>query len=47
MKSDLVPTFIGRRDGDIFIVVADPSIAEQVLGFKAKHVLAEIVASVL
>lgn len=47
MKSDLVPTFVGRRDGDIGIVVADPSKAEQVLGFKAKHVLAEMVASVL
>ena len=47
MKSDLVPTFVGRRDGDIGIVVADPSKAELVLGFKAKHVLAEMVASVL
>ena len=47
MKSDLVPTFVGRRDGDIGIVVADPSKAEQVLGFKAKHGLAEMVASVL
>ena len=47
MKSDLIPTFLGRRDGDIGIVVADPSKAEQVLGFKAKHVLAEMVASVL
>lgn len=47
MKSEMVPTFVGRRDGDIVIVVADPSIAEQVLAFKAKHVLAEMVASVL
>ena len=47
MGSDLVPKFIGRREGDIGIVVADPSKAEHVLGFKAKHDLAEMVASVL
>jgi UDP-glucose 4-epimerase len=43
----LVPNFIGRRGGDIGIVVADPSKAEEVLGFKARHTLTEMVASVL
>ncbi len=47
MGSDLVPNFVDRREGDIGIVVADPSKAEHVLGFKAKHDLAEMVASVL
>jgi UDP-glucose 4-epimerase len=47
MGSDLVPNFVDRREGDIGIVVADPSKAELVLGFKAKHNLAEMVASVL
>jgi UDP-glucose 4-epimerase len=47
MKPDLVPTLIYRREGDIGIVLADPSKAEQVLGFKAKYQLAEMVASVL
>ena len=47
MGSDLVPEFVGRREGDIGIVVADPSKAEHVLGFKAKHELVEMVASVL
>ncbi len=47
MGSDLVPNFVDRREGDIGIVVADPSKAEHVLGFKAKLDLAEMVASVL
>lgn len=47
MKSDLVPRFVGRRDGDIGIVVADPSKAELVLGFKAQHTLEEMISSVL
>lgn len=46
-SSELVPNFIGRREGDIGIVVADPSKAEEVLGFKARHTLTEMVASVL
>ena len=46
-RSELVPNFIGRREGDIGIVVADPSKAEEVLGFKARHTLTEMVASVL
>jgi UDP-glucose 4-epimerase len=46
-RSELIPNFIGRREGDIGIVVADPSKAEEVLGFKARHTLTEMVVSVL
>lgn len=47
IKSDLVPTFVGRRVGDIGMVVAGPSKVEQVVEFKSKNVLSEMVASVL
>jgi UDP-glucose 4-epimerase len=47
LGSDLVPKFVGRREGDIGVVVADPSKAKNVLGFKAKLDLADMVASVL
>ncbi len=46
-RSELIPNFTGRREGDIGIVVADPSKAEEILGFKARHTLTEMVASVL
>ena len=40
----LVIKFVGRREGDIGIVVAEPSKAEHVLGFKAKHDSTRVVA---
>ena len=46
-RSELIPNFTGRREGDIGIVVADPSKAEEILGFKARHTLTEMVVSVL
>ncbi len=45
--SNLVPSFLGRRAGDIGVVVADPTRAEQVLGFKTKYTLSEMIASIL
>ena len=44
--SYLVPKFVDRREGDIGIVMEDPLNAEHGLGFKTKHDLAEMVASV-
>ena len=44
---NLVPSFLGRRAGDIGVVVADPTRAEQVLGFKTKYTLSEMIASIL
>ncbi len=46
-SSNLIPNLSERRAGDIGIVVADSSKAESVLGFKAKHTLTEMIASVL
>ena len=45
--SDLFPDFVGRRAGDIAVVVADPIKAEQVLGFRTKYALSEMIASIL
>ena len=45
--SNLVPQFVDRRPGDSGVVVADPSKAELILGFKAQHTLEEMISSVL
>ncbi len=45
--SGLLPQFVDRRRGDIGIVVADPSKAVLILGFKAQHTLEEMISSVL
>lgn len=47
MGANLKPEFLRRRDGDIGIVFANPTKAERILGFKAKHSLSEMISSVL
>lgn len=42
----LVIKFVARREGDIGIVVVEPSKAEHMLGFKTKHDSIRIVALV-
>jgi UDP-glucose 4-epimerase len=47
MESKLIPEFLGRRKGDIGMVVADPSKAEKFMGFKAQFDLSQMIASIL
>jgi UDP-glucose 4-epimerase len=44
IESDLVPNFVGGKEGDTGIVVENSLKAEHMLRFKAKHDLAEMVA---
>ena len=47
LDSKLTPEFLGRRQGDIGMVVADPSKAEKLMGFKAQFNLSQMIASIL
>ena len=47
LDSRLTPEFLGRRKGDIGMVVADPSKAEKLMGFKAQFNLSQMIASIL
>ena len=45
--SNLFPNFVGRRAGDIGIMILDPIKAEQLLELKTKNALGEMIASIL
>jgi UDP-glucose 4-epimerase len=47
LGSNLAPNYTNRREGDVGKVVADPTKAEEILYFRAKRTLSEIVASLL
>lgn len=44
--SDLIPKFFGRRQGDSAIVVADSLKSDQIIEFRVKYDLTEMVASI-